>query len=588
MKKYNIIICAICLVCGFTACSDFLDQESDQVIYADKDHLNNATDTLWSMAGIMNKMQVIADRTILLGEMRGDLVDITNNASADLRDVAFFNIGDDNVYNSPRDYYAVINNCNYFSANADTALRNNRNEYVFMKEYAAVKAFRAWTYLQMVLNYGSVPFVTEPILSKAESEMDYPRYDINSVCEYFIKDIAPYANIETPGYEKIRNTNSKLFYFPIYVLLGDLNLWAGHYKEAAENYYKYISTRNGTNSIYPISGNSVRFLNTDSHWQSTRDSWSLSFQDETGDKGSELITMIPGDSIPSEGNYSELRNLFNANQDNEYKASIVPSEGIVSLSAAQKYCQYTTGGEFIIAPEGLTGLRKGDLRLSAVYRNNDNVSIVVNGKRVENYSAIGKYNTRNVHIYRRAMVYLRLAEALNRAGYPRFAFQILKQGVNNSVIENEVLPYYPADSTWIRSFDFPNNEYILETTAFSSNENTIGLHSRGSGHTAFNDTYVMPDDTLMTDAQARLNYQIEKVEDLIVDEEALEFAFEGYRFYDLMRVALRRNDPSYLANRVYKRRGAANEGTMRSLISADLNDTHTWYLNWQDQIGLGY
>ena len=226
--------------------------------------------------------------------------------------------------------------------------------------------------------------------------------------------------------------------------------------------------------------------------------------------------------------------------------------------------------------------------MSAVYRNNDNVSIVVNGKRVENYSAIGKYNTRNVHIYRRAMVYLRLAEALNRAGYPRFAFQILKQGVNNSVIENEVLPYYPADSTWIRSFDFPNNEYILETTAFSSNENTIGLHSRGSGHTAFNDTYVMPDDTLMTDTQARLNYQIEKVEDLIVDEEALEFAFEGYRFYDLMRVALRRNDPSYLANRVYKRRGAANEGTMRSLISADLNDTHTWYLNWQNQIGLGY
>ena len=588
MKKYNIIICAFCLVCGFTACSDFLDQESDQVIYADKDHLNNATDTLWSMAGIMNKMQVIADRTILLGEMRGDLVDITNNASADLRDVAFFNIGDDNVYNSPRDYYAVINNCNYFIANADTALRNNRNEYVFMKEYAAVKAFRAWTYLQLALNYGSVPFVTEPILSKAESEMDYPRYDISAICEYFIKDIAPYATIETPGYEKIRNTNSKLFYFPIYILLGDLNLWAGHYKEAAENYYKYISTRNGANSIYPISGNVVRFLNSDSHWRSTRDSWSYVFIDETGDKTSELITMIPGDSIPSEGNYSELRNLFNTTQDNEYKASIVPSAGIINLSAAQKYCQYTSGGEFVLAPDGLTGLRKGDLRLSAAYNNGENITLVVNGKRIENYSSIYKYSTRNVHIYRRAMVYLRMAEALNRAGYPRFAFQILKQGVNNSVIEEEVVPYYPADSTWLRTFDFPNNEYILETTAFASNENTIGLHSRGSGHTAHNDTYVMPDDTLLTDAQARLNYQIEKVEDLIVDEEALEFAFEGYRFYDLMRVALRRNDPSYLANRVYKRRGAANEGTMRSLISADLNDTHTWYLNWQDQIGLGY
>ena len=34
-----------------------------------------------------------------------------------------------------------------------------------MKEYAAVKAFRAWTYLQLALVYEKVPFVTEPITS---------------------------------------------------------------------------------------------------------------------------------------------------------------------------------------------------------------------------------------------------------------------------------------------------------------------------------------------------------------------------------------------------------------------------------------
>jgi len=43
------------------------------------------------------------------------------------------------------------------------------------------------------------------------------------------------------------------------------------------------------------------------------------------------------------------------------------------------------------------------------------------------------------------------------------------------------------------------------------------------------------------------------VEDLIVDEEALELAFEGSRFFDLMRVAHRRNDPNYLASRVARR-----------------------------------
>ena len=110
-------------------------------------------------------MQALADRSVLLGEVRGDLVDVNEYTSADLRDIALFELDDSaNVYNQPRDYYAVINNCNYYIARADTALKDNRNEKVFMREYAAAKTFRAWTYLQLVLAYGKVPFVTDPIL----------------------------------------------------------------------------------------------------------------------------------------------------------------------------------------------------------------------------------------------------------------------------------------------------------------------------------------------------------------------------------------------------------------------------------------
>ena len=209
------------------------------------------------------------------------------------------------------------------------------------------------------------------------------------------------------------------------------------------------------------------------------------------------------------------------------------------------------------------------------------------GKIITDYSSLIKYSSRNVHIYRRTMVYLRLAEALNRAGYPRFAFQILKRGLNNSVIEEHVLPYYPVSEAWIRQFDFPNLKYVL-LSDYDADENTMGIHSRGSGRTDVNEYYEMPDDTLETDPAVRLDYQIEKVEDLIMQEEALEFAFEGYRFYDLMRVALRRNDPSYLADKVYQRKGAENVGVMRAAIRCDLTATRNWYLNWNDKIGLGY
>ena len=204
-------------------------------------------------------MQALSDRTVLLGELRGDLVDVNNYTSADLREIANFDISDDNVYNSPRDYYAVINNCNYFLCNADTMLKNNRNEYVFRREFAAIKAFRAWTYLQLALNYGKVSLVTTPILTKDDAEREYPKVGIEEICKYFINDLAPQVNEEYPQYGIIRGNDTRVMYFPITLLMGDLNLWAGNYRDAALCYYNYISKRNGQNSSYPVSTNSIKW-----------------------------------------------------------------------------------------------------------------------------------------------------------------------------------------------------------------------------------------------------------------------------------------------------------------------------------------
>ena len=288
---------------------------------------------------------------------------------------------------------------------------------------------------------------------------------------------------------------------------------------------------------------------------------------------SEIITMIPGDSIPSEGNYSQLRNLFNSNDANDYKESIVASQTLYDLSAAQKYCHYSSGGEYVIAPSNLIENRNGDLRLQACFqiRNDMNVKLL-NGNTVTSMVTNSKYMSRNIHVYRRAVVYLRLAEALNRAGFPRFAFQILKSGVNNTVIANEVLPYYPADAVWLSTFDFRDDLYVLETKDHALGENTMGVHSRGCGFSTANTEYVMPTDATLS-GQALTDYEMEKVEDLIIDEEALELAFEGYRFSDLMRVALRRGDNSYLSDRIAKR-----SGTVDAALKSRLDDKSNWYL----------
>ena len=597
ISKINKFICALCVmggVAGLTSCEDFFNQGSEHVIFADQDHLNNAADTLWSVVGIMNKLQAVADRTILLGEMRADLVDVTDASSADLIQLAYFNVDENNIYNQPRDYYAVINNCNYFIAKADTALKNNRSEYggyIFMREYVSVKAFRAWTYLQLALNYGRVPFVTEPILTKGASEADYPMYGIEDICEHFINDLTPligiidYMGKENPGYGTIRSNDSRFFYFPVRMLLGELNLWAGHYREAAQWYYNFISTRLGANSSYCTDVNEARWDATGGSWDRLVDSWSQNtYNNESyGNGDTELITYIPGDSIPSEGNYSQLRLLFNSQADNEYKVSIQPSKAMFDLSESQMYCMVTNNGrDTIYAPKNLEDHQSGDLRLSRVYSSRERT---YNNEKINDQS-IDKYSTRNVHIWRRTMLYLHLAEALNRAGYPRFAYAILSTGVNNDVIETDVIPYHDAnDSIWLKTFDFPTSRCIVATAQGTAGQNMSGIHNHGSGWTPANKYYQFPDDSTLTDPAARLAYQQEAVERMIVDECALEFAFEGQRFYDLMRVALRRNDPAFLADRIYARRGEDKVADMKALIRNDLYQPRNWYLNWNGKIG---
>ena len=621
MTKIYKFIFAVLAIGGFASCSDFFDQESEHVIFTETDHLNSATDSIYSVIGILNKLQAIGDRTVLLGEVRGDLVDLTKEANSDLRDMALFNIGDDNRYNNPTDYYAIINNCNYFIANADTALKNNRNDYIFMKEYAAVKAIRAWTYLQLVLNYGSVPFVTEPILSKLEAEQNYPKYDLQAVCEYFINDLMPLTDRwadEYPNYGNIRSLRdgaSRLLFFPMNVVLGDLNLWLASitgnkstYREAAMRYYKYISQRNGDNSAYPTGMNYYMWYWGSTAWNSFTSASSGDWSDEEYGQNTELITIIAGDSIRAEGNYSELRNLFYSREDNDYRVSIIPSQGMFELSESQANCCLASNGiSFSYAPADLTDHKAGDLRLYRSYSWGQATNRLT-GERFD-VSYVEKQSFQNIHIYRRTQLYLRLAEALNGAGIPRAAFSILSTGLNNEIYETSVYPYCSeSDSIWISQLDFPETRYGIVTAQYITSSsggtgvyNTMGIHSRGSGWTPYNEFYRLPEAEPIPVVDEEGNpieglFIIEKdspdlvekqqafVDSLLLNENGLEMAFEGPRFYDIMRFAMRQSNPEkFLAEKVAARRGKNN---IDEALKSRLMDKRNWYLSWKGQIGL--
>lgn len=559
MKIKNIykIMAALTLplmgVGGLTSCTD---SDSELVSFVEDNRLDTPNDTVYSLLGIIGKMQVVADRTILLGELRGDLTSLTEQAPLDLQRIANFEADATNPYNNARDYYALIQNCNYFLANADIDLKK-RGYLVFEREYAVIKTYRAWAYLQLALNYGSVPFFTEPILKEKDAvPSKYEHYDVKQIANYFIDDIKPYVDTEYPDYGSIGGLASRRFYIPVRVLLGDLCLWAERYDEAAKYYHDFLTLQSAPR---PVGVASIVWNNRE--FERTADDYASQFT-----SNSEILTIIPMETREYDGVISRLTDVFNSTEENNYYYQATHSPVYDALSRSQRYVGLFTDPVTqlpdTLLPEDMgkvyqEEVQRGDLRQYSVY---PPLRTVISSS--SNYSTLrqtcNKYRSDHVTLYRLQYVYLRFAEALNRAGYPESAFTILKYGLWKDNIEKYISEQEREKAGNLLTF----SEYNF------TRENTIGLHARGCGNTECDTLYVIPECASLEDS-------IQSVEDLICDEMALETAAEGVRYYDLMRIAQHRNDPTFLARKVAGRKGAAN---FDEALFTKLSSTKNWYL----------
>ena len=448
---------------------------------------------------------------MLLGEVRGDLVTTTAAATNDLKHLAAFDIKESNRYNQISDYYAVINNCNYYLAHVDTAMeRRGRN--LFLREYAVVKSYRAWTYLQLALAYGEVPLILTPLMTELEAReaMNQPRVGIKTICDTFIDDLTPYVGVNLPEFGSVNGMNSKLFFIPMRALLGDLCLWAGRYQEAARWYHDYLTDR------YEPVRMSVQRIFWPNATQFDRPN------DRYNPTGSEVITYIPMESRVFDGTISNLPNLFNSTTENNYYYELTSSAAMSRISSEQIYCieNEAAGGttkDTVYVPR--SGFNRseyvGDLRYSS------NFSLNSYGTQNE-YSEYNSYNqyifkitSSRIALYRSTMIYLRYAEALNRAGYPQSAFAILKYGICDETLKNRVDAAELKLAGDLVNFD-PNVFRI---------EEVLGIHSLGSGDSHANAKYELPQpEAEMASRQDTVNYQIPLVEDMIITEMALEGA----------------------------------------------------------------
>ena len=658
MKK-NLIYTIAFLLGGtfmFSSCDDMLNVDSNRVEYEFEDWTLN--DSVYSVLGILKGVQGVADRQVLINELRADLVTVNESkAVIDVQELSrsVFNLSS-NKYLDVKDYYAIINNCNIYLARVDTTLEKN-NVKLMLPEYVAVKSVRAWTYLQLAINYNNVPYFTEPILthSAAEEVMNTPMLTRDEIVSRLIADIMPYENpaaypmpswdtdgkVLKFGYgDNGTEVDTKLLFVPVRMLLGELYLWKGDYKNAAKFFYSQIvgsgtneTAKKYTDVVYKASYNSEG-------GKSFNNSFIKMFAAKTfSENSANYFTIIPFADTELYGTTSGLAAVFSP-QSEIGGAQVVASPGIQSLAERQVYCYMKDPEDKKETPEYSHFYEyTGDLRIKATtysQRGEDD-------NKTEYKNIIGKFNfedgsldmdvefvpgikTTYLILQRKEHAYLRLAEALvglEREGYEgamELAMTILKEGAKSSyrILKNPVYAErvkLDADGDTLYNYIIENKDtvdivprmekYLASCTDslvynFTAQDFTVnnGIHSRGSGYSERNDYYTLSDtciarylgETTMDGKVELLTKEItyedslNYIADLVIDELALEFAWEGTRFGDLIRFAKAMGDNDVLAKRVagraYKNDVTYRNGEfqMDAELYGKMADETNWYL----------
>src|SRR5665647_893414 len=80
-KAFTLFLCLFSV--GFSSCTDLLDAKEDDVLTEDE-VFKTTYDADVATLGIYSKLMGIAERVVVLNELRADLLDVTSNATADL------------------------------------------------------------------------------------------------------------------------------------------------------------------------------------------------------------------------------------------------------------------------------------------------------------------------------------------------------------------------------------------------------------------------------------------------------------------------------------------------------------------------
>jgi starch-binding outer membrane protein, SusD/RagB family len=549
----------------------------------------NVYDADAAVIGIYGKVMGLAKQYELWNELRGDLMDITYNSDQYLRQLSEHTVTADNPYINPRPFYDVILNCNDVLQNFNIMLQQNKfkvDEY--NQRYSDVGAVRSWVYLQLAIHFGNIPYVTEPLaqVNDLRNATKFPLLPLKQVIDSLVafNENLPFHDDYPSGTNLQTNVDANptaKFFINKNMLLGDLYLWQGQYDKAAD-YFKRVMMVNGPTGNTELWYNQYRISSfgtasitysraQDFSTLDTTGGWKAMFTRPVTDAAFnwEWIWVLPFDKNFSPQN--PFTDLFSINGGSYL---VKPAQQAIDYWNSQTQIYTFTGGTSTAAAVYADNF-PFDSRGVLTYKMINGQPVIMkyiynylgsNGQPLDIFNKQGQW-----YLARAAGLHLHFAEAANRAGKYKVAYALVNKGLgftydpipgasqtrDVSNIQQTFLPYpYDFDA---RLGDLPP----YRNTWYRN----IGIRGRANLKPV---PVTNPADSLT------------QIENMIIQEDALELAYEGERWPDLLRVAIRRNDPAFLADKIYDklRKSGLSAGAAAAARAKLMNKDWFFPFNW--------
>ena len=543
MKRILYITAFIGLTLTFTACEDFFNPDTSEILL-EKNYVGDYTELYSGYMGIAAAVQTVADQASFLEGLRGDLLEPTPNAPREIWDV--YNHGDlaGNPFASPKGYYNVIINVNDYLAHVNEYRSKDStsiSESTYKGLVGGALRFKSWAYLQLAKIYGEAVYFDDPITAYGEISK-YPTLKFDDIISKCIDLIEVGANgIDGKGdvvwstelFPGQAQSPTSLSWDricpPKECLLAELYLYQNEFQKVKDNCIALIKRGGENEASYQLNLSEYNGEWKNFGYAFTRkEHITVEFYDYSLHQTNRFVDYY-SNTYPN--SYYLRPTTVAMNRFNNQTIAGIPGDKYRGLNVSFKL----DNGNWVFYK-----FLQGNLTSDKIYTNDVIISL-----------------------YRAGEIHLFLVEALVGLGRFQEALAFLNDGVGS--FYNSLTGQFNPPFT-----DYPSCLYRTSSTSEMANR---GIRGRVG---------VDPVGTYATTSATALDtlINIRRLDSLIIEEDCLEFAGEGKALYAMNRMARRwsANSNNAWASKWIN----ASGGAATTLWGTKMQD------DWADKIGAKY